>query len=98
VDLVQLVAAAAVGWSAGFLTVFVPAGFGVRELSLAYLLTVYSGMPAGDANLVAVLSRMIMIVAELLMLATAFLVRNRAARAAPGTASPANSLVESSDP
>lgn len=94
VDLVQLIAAAAVGWSAGFLTVFVPAGFGVRELSLAYLLSAYSGMAPADANLVAVLSRVIMIVAELLMLATAFLLRNRAPRSAP----PINSLTESSDP
>lgn len=77
VDLLHLTAASAVGWSAGFLTVFVPAGFGVRELSLTYLLTTQSGMPAADANLVAVLSRVSMIVAELLMLATAVVWRNR---------------------
>jgi glycosyltransferase 2 family protein len=79
VDLLHLVAASAVGWSAGFLILFVPAGFGVRELSLTYLLTTQSGMAPADANLVAVLSRASMIVAELLMLATAMVWRNRAA-------------------
>jgi uncharacterized membrane protein YbhN (UPF0104 family) len=58
---------------------FVPAGIGVRELSLTYLLTTQSGMAPADANLVAVLSRASMIVAELLMLATAMVWRNRAA-------------------
>jgi hypothetical protein len=75
VPLVQLVAASAVGWSAGFLMLFVPAGFGVRELSLTYLLTTEAGMAPGDANLVAVLSRVCMIGVELLMLATALLWR-----------------------
>jgi hypothetical protein len=78
-DFFHLVAASAVGWSAGFLTVFIPAGFGVRELSLTYLLTTQSGMAVADANLVAVLSRVSMIVSELLMLATAIMWRNYAA-------------------
>jgi hypothetical protein len=73
VDLLHLTAAAAAGWAAGFLTLLVPAGFGVRELSLTYLLTTQSGLPAADANLVAVLSRVCMIAAELLMLAAAAL-------------------------
>lgn len=71
VDLLHLTAASGAGWSVGFLTLFVPAGFGVRELSLTYLLTTQSGVPAAAANLAAVLSRVCMIVAELLMLAAA---------------------------
>lgn len=71
VDLLHLAAAAGAGWSVGFLTLFVPAGFGVRELSLTYLLTTQSAVPPAEANLVAVLSRVCMIVAELLMLAAA---------------------------
>ncbi len=71
VDFLHLTAASATGWAAGFLTLFVPAGFGVRELSLTWLLTTQSGLPAADANLLAVLSRLCLIVAELLMLAAA---------------------------
>lgn len=78
VDLLHLVAAAGAGWSVGFLTLFVPAGFGVRELSITYLLTTQSGAPPAEANLVAVLSRVCMIVAELLMLAAAVAWRLRA--------------------
>jgi hypothetical protein len=77
VDLLQLTAAAATGWAAGFLTLLVPAGFGVRELSLTYLLTTQWGLPPADANLVAVLSRVCMIVAELLMLALAAMAARR---------------------
>lgn len=77
VDLLHLVAASATGWAAGFLTLFVPAGFGVRELSLTYLLTTQSGVAAADANIAAVLSRLCLIVAELLMLAVAVLWRRR---------------------
>jgi uncharacterized membrane protein YbhN (UPF0104 family) len=77
VDLLQLTAAAAPGWAAGFLTLLVPAGFGVRELSLTYLLTTQWGLPPADANLVAVLSRVCMIVAELLMLALAAMAARR---------------------
>jgi hypothetical protein len=78
VDFLQLTAAAAVGWSAGFLVLFVPSGFGVRELSLTYLLTTQAQMPPADANLVAVLSRLCLILAELLMLGAALLASRRA--------------------
>lgn len=86
IDLLHLTAASAASWSAGFLVLFVPAGFGVRELSLTYLLTTQAGMAPADANLMAVFSRASMIVAELLMLATALIVRKFAApEIAPGT-------------
>ena len=83
IDLLHLTAASAASWGAGFLVLFVPAGFGVRELSLTYLLTAQGGMAPADANLLAVFSRASMIVAELLMLSAALVFRSRTADAAP---------------
>ncbi len=88
VDLLHLTAASAAGWTAGFLTLLVPAGFGVREWSLTYLLTTQSGMAAADANLVAVVSRLSLIVAELLMLAAALFWRSRVAKVILETTEP----------
>jgi len=52
----------ALAWCAGFVVVFVPAGIGIRESALTLLLT--NIMPIGDALSLALLSRVVWIVAE----------------------------------
>jgi uncharacterized membrane protein YbhN (UPF0104 family) len=52
----QAAALFALSWCAGFVVVFVPAGFGVRESALSLLLLPY--LPAGAAASVALLSRL----------------------------------------
>ena len=100
VDFLHLTAASATGWAAGFLTLFVPAGFGVRELSLTWLLTTQSGLPAADANLAAVFSRLCLIVAELLMLAAAVVWSRRAPALPPAlpAALPEAKTIETREP
>lgn len=53
----------ALAWSAGFLIVFFPGGLGPRELALVAALAPV--MPRGSALLVAVVSRLVMTVADL---------------------------------
>ena len=62
-------AAFAVAWAIGFLVVFVPAGMGVREWSLSALLVSFALLPGGQATLIALISRLGLIVAELIVLA-----------------------------
>jgi hypothetical protein len=52
----------ALAWCAGFVVVFVPAGFGIREGALALLLTNF--MPIGEALSLALLTRVAWIVTE----------------------------------
>lgn len=63
-DFVPLVAGNTLAWLAGFITVLSPAGLGVREIVLTTLLGSISG--ASFAALVAVMSRAMMIITELL--------------------------------
>lgn len=58
----------AASWLIGFLVVLVPSGLGVREWTLNYLLVANAGMPADAAAFVAVVVRLAIIVAELLLL------------------------------
>lgn len=58
----------AASWLVGFLVVLVPSGLGVREWTLNYLLVTNSGMPADAAAFVAVVVRLAIILAELLLL------------------------------
>ena len=58
----------AASWLIGFLVVLVPSGLGVREWTLNYLLVANAGMPAEAATFVAVVVRLAIIVAELLLL------------------------------
>lgn len=51
-------------WLIGFIAVAVPAGIGVRELTLATLLSSQFGLLAWQAGLVAVAARLVVIVAE----------------------------------
>jgi glycosyltransferase 2 family protein len=56
-------------WIAGFVALFVPAGVGVRELALANLLSRSSGIFLWQGILIAVISRLIAILAELIWVA-----------------------------
>lgn len=60
----------AVAWSIGFLSVITPSGLGVREGILSLLLT--SVLPPATATLVALLSRLWTLSAELIVTGMAF--------------------------
>lgn len=65
-ELVTLVVAAfALSWSAGFLAFFLPAGLGLREVGLTYLLTTQAGMSPEGAAATAVLARAAILSSEL---------------------------------
>ena len=53
-----------VAWLVGFLFVFVPAGLGVRELTLSGLLVSSLGLPAGTASVIALITRAFILLAE----------------------------------
>jgi hypothetical protein len=61
-------AAFALAWAIGFLVVFVPAGLGVREWTLGALLIAFATLQPGQATLLAIISRLGLIVAELIVL------------------------------
>jgi hypothetical protein len=61
----SFIAATALAWAAGFLVVFVPAGLGIREATMAYLLAYLAGVPPWQGNVIAVVSRFVLILAEL---------------------------------
>jgi len=65
-----LTACFAFAWIVGFLSFLTPGGFGVREGLLSLLLSRY--MPAPQATLVALLCRVWMLSAEILLAGTAF--------------------------
>jgi len=52
-------------WLLGFIVIVVPTGIGVRELTLSTLLSAHLSLPLWQANLVAVISRLEIILAEL---------------------------------
>lgn len=60
------VAAFALSYLAGYLAVFAPGGIGVRELSLAALLTAWLGYGSGDAGVLVLTSRVWLTVLEVL--------------------------------
>lgn len=55
-------------WLVGFAAILVPAGLGVREMTLSALLQRLTTIPAGDASLVAVITRLGIVAAELIFL------------------------------
>ncbi len=59
----------ALAWLAGFAVVFVPTGMGVREIALAGLLASQLNAGAGVANIVAVTSRLTILMVELAFVA-----------------------------
>lgn len=60
--------AAALSWLIGFVVLIVPAGLGIREVSLARLLTQSDAVSLAQANTIAVFSRLAIIGAELILL------------------------------
>lgn len=64
-------------WLAGFLFVFVPAGLGVREVTLSSLLTAQLGLVAGVATTVSLIMRAFIILAEVAYIGLGLLVRVR---------------------
>ncbi len=72
VDLATASFAASLAWSVGFLTLVAPAGLGVRETTLVSLLGNSLAMPAGYAALIAVISRAILIGAEVSLILISF--------------------------
>jgi hypothetical protein len=55
-------------WLVGFAAILVPAGIGVRELTLSTLLQRMTSITPGDASLVAVITRLGIVIAELIFL------------------------------
>ncbi len=78
-DLPTAIFVAGLSWVLGFVIVFVPAGLGIRELAISTLLTAYGALLPWQADLVAVLSRFGLIVAELawLLVGLALFARSR---------------------
>jgi len=78
-DLPAAVFVASLSWVIGFVIVFVPAGLGVRELATSTLLAQYLAFPSWQADLVPVLSRAGLIIAELvwLLVGLALFLRSR---------------------
>jgi uncharacterized membrane protein YbhN (UPF0104 family) len=64
-DLLSSTFAASLSWIVGFLVIIVPTGLGVRELTLSALLSSYAGFSPWQANVVAVVSRLAIVLAEL---------------------------------
>ncbi|CAN5859484.1 hypothetical protein BH10CHL1_BH10CHL1_03270 [soil metagenome] len=58
---------ASTAWAIGFLVLFVPTGLGVREATLSTLLTRFTQTLTGQAGTIAILSRLVLICAELLL-------------------------------
>ncbi len=77
---IQAPGVAALAWVVGFLTVFVPSGMGVREVTLSVALQDQLGVSADLAALLAILTRLMMVVSELLILAPAFVWQTRSRR------------------
>lgn len=57
--------ASSLSWLLGFLLVLIPAGIGVREITLSGLLSQSLGIPLWQANIIAIFSRVEIILAEL---------------------------------
>jgi hypothetical protein len=64
-DLLATTFASALSWALGFVAVFIPAGIGIRELTLSTLLSLCIGYSSSQADLMAVISRLEVLLAEL---------------------------------
>ncbi len=81
--------AASLSWIVGFLVIIVPTGLGVRELTLSTLLSSYAGFRPWQADVVAVASRLAIVLAELawLVVGLAFYVHSKRSESARRLAS-----------
>ena len=68
VGLLEAMAAVSLSWALGFVILFVPAGLGIREWSLSALLVNFAQLEPGIAAMVAVISRVALICAEIVVL------------------------------
>lgn len=64
-------------WLIGFAVFSLPAGLGLREVTLSALLTLSLGVPAGKASLLSVLFRCIVTLAEILWVVIGLILRRR---------------------
>lgn len=64
-DLLGAIFSSSLSWLLGFVVIIVPTGIGVRELTLSTLLSIHSDLLPWQANLVAIISRLAIILAEL---------------------------------
>lgn len=71
----QAIGIYSLAWAVGFLAVFVPAGLGIRETALVFLLNPL--MPDGQAVLIAVLARLWWTLAEAVWIMAGFVLVNR---------------------
>lgn len=67
--------ASALSWTLGFVAVFVPSGLGIREASLSVLLPMYTDFVPWQADLIAVICRFEILVAELMLLIVGLILR-----------------------
>jgi hypothetical protein len=58
---------ASLAWAIGFLILFVPAGLGIRETTLATLLSRFANVQPGLAGNIAIISRLAIICAEIIL-------------------------------
>lgn len=72
VSWVMSVANFSFAWLIGFLVVIVPAGLGIREATLTFLLS--SAMPTGEAVLIALLARLWWTIAEVVWITISFVI------------------------
>lgn len=77
-----IAASFAIAWVVGFLSFVTPSGLGVREGVLSFLLAAL--MPAPEAVLVAILARLWLTLAELLVVVAAWLLQYRFRQPSPG--------------
>jgi glycosyltransferase 2 family protein len=88
VDFRTSLLAASASWLIGFLIVFVPSGIGVRESVMSAILVQVGGAPPALAGLIAVVSRLVLVLAELTWIGIGFGLRVTRKRAK--TANPAS--------
>jgi len=68
-DILTSSAVFSIAWLTGFLALLLPAGLGLRELTLSKLMVIYLGLLEGPAALVSIISRLLMAGGELFWLA-----------------------------
>lgn len=66
---------AALSWLIGFVILIIPTGMGVRELSLSELLSSTRGLPIAETTAIAIITRLLMILSEILSVGIALTFR-----------------------
>jgi hypothetical protein len=76
-NIFTFVANYSIAWLIGFVAFFLPAGLGLREVTLSTLLALSLGLSGGKASLLAVLFRVIVTLAEILWVVISLVLRQR---------------------